>query len=141
MTDPAREFAVFARYLGMRQPSAAMVAYYARSVAQAAAPTTTAFDRALTRWAARHPAVTALADAYARRVLPYGLLRCRLALVLAILESAPPSFTIMHASDPRPAWRAWIELAACGFRAIGTAIVAVVLFAPLHLVHHLGKRP
>lgn len=141
MTDLGREFDRFARYLGVERTSEPMRAYYARTVVRLAPAPEGQFEATLLRWAVRHPALVALADAYARRLLPFGVLRRRLVLTLAILESSPPSYTQMHTSVRASGLVTWWWLAVAGVRAVVVALLAVAVFAPAHAVHALGKRP
>jgi hypothetical protein len=57
------------------------------------------FDFFLIRVARTHKSITMLADTYARFFVPTGLLRKKLVLLLAILETCPPSCHLIDAVD------------------------------------------
>jgi hypothetical protein len=132
----AREAAVFARYLGVAAPPA-VVAAYARG--QAVLPASRPLDRLLLTVARTHPALTRVADAYARLFDRCGLLRHKLVLLLAILEVSAPAAEAFE-PDPAPLLRSAGRLAAAG---VGFAVAlgaGVLLFGVPHAVLRLGGR-
>ena len=89
------ECAVFCRYLIDADPSPATMALYRRAhelgtLAPRAGEGR--FERALVAVARRGTAPARLADCHARVFAPAGLLRRKLTLVLALLESDPAAF-------------------------------------------------
>lgn len=137
----AREFAVWSHYLGTAAPPARATAAYVRAHAGVAASPGDAVDGMLVRMARRSPGWCALADSYARRARPYGTLRRKLVLALAVLESTP----VVHAgydtarAGSRP-WT-WGALVALGVSWGVRTAAALVLFAPLHLAARRGRSP
>ena len=127
-----REFGVFATYLGARGDLRRGAAEYER--AHASLPGgATPLDRALLRFARIGPAAASLADAYARFVRPYGLLRRKLVLALAVLESSAATHAAFDTAVPSGPVVAWLSLAAFGARWAVRTIVAFVVLAPVHL--------
>lgn len=142
MADPglAREADVFARYLVGAPAGGYAAERYAAG--HDALPTACRADgRALVRVAAAHPLLTRVADAYVRLFAPRSLLRHKLVLLLAILESSAGS----HAAfEPRPASALGVvlRLAAAGTAFAACLVAGVILLGPLHLVTRLtGGRP
>jgi hypothetical protein len=106
---------------------------YVRLQLAAQHPPTTV-DRLLLR-VARHGwfAVT-IADAYGRLVAPHGLLRRKLVLVLAILESSKTSHADYEAANAASGPETWLRLVVIGVRWFLTTLLACALLGPLHLL-------
>lgn len=140
MTTPLvlqREARVFTRGLLGRDPTAYVVErYVAAHVALPLVPVA-GFDRILTAFAASGPLRARLADAYARLFFRRATVRGKLALLLAILESASPSdasFAPIVTSSPGVVFR----LAFSGLGAVICAGLGVLILGPLHLVSRLA---
>jgi nucleoside-diphosphate-sugar epimerase len=90
------ECRVFTRHLLGIEPTRYIVDHYVRAhlVSPKFAPDD-GFDRYLVRFAARHFVLARLADSYARVFVSGSLLRRKLVLLLAILETAPPSHRLI----------------------------------------------
>jgi hypothetical protein len=86
-----RECRTFTRYLVGHDASPYVVAKYCDAHSSLAFRADPVDQRLITvaRW---HPVTTFLTDAYARFFAPYGALRKKLVLLLAILETSPPFF-------------------------------------------------
>jgi hypothetical protein len=135
----AREFGVWSRYLGTAAPEAQAVAAYVRAHPSAALHAGDRFDRTLVSVARRSPAWCALADSYARRVRPYGSLRRKLVLALAVLESTPQAHAAYDTAKAGAPVVSWLALAASGAGWAARTAVAVALLLPLHLASRLGR--
>lgn len=133
-----REFVRFARYLGWPKPSAQLASAYVRLHADVAA-STDALDRLLCTLASRLPGGAALADAYARRMAPYGTFRRKVVLTLAILESAAESHAAFDRAVPGSSLSTWLSLFWEGVRWGATTVLAVLIIAPLHLLFGRGS--
>ncbi|MEP7380294.1 MAG: NAD(P)-dependent oxidoreductase [Gemmatimonadota bacterium] len=129
----AREFAVFASYLGSAAPGARAAESYQRTHASIAPPSDT-FDRWLVALARQSPMACALADAYARLARPYGTLRCKLVLTLAVLESSPALHRQYDTARPSGSVVAWSAIVVAGLGWMGRSAIAAMLLAPLQLV-------
>jgi NADH dehydrogenase len=133
------ECRVFTRHLIGSEPPHYVTAHYAR--AHRTSPKFVPedrFDRYLVRFAARHPVLTRLADSYARVFVPASLLRRKLVLLLAVLETAPQS----HRMIDRPPGGGLILVAG---RLVGEGLVwlvslvaGIVLLVPARLA--VGRR-
>jgi hypothetical protein len=134
------EFRVFAEYLGSRAVSERLPVLYARmhrAVEAASHPRgrrAATLDALLLSVARHSPFGAGLADAYARWLRPYGPLRRKLTLTLALLESAAETHAAYDAARPASAIATWIALAGAGCRWAGRTVLAVVILGPLHLV-------
>ena len=127
------EAATFGAYFGTIPLAPEIVARYEVALSDELVSTDDRFDEWLVTFAARHRTLTGLADAYARYARPYGRLRRRLTLMLALLETHGAT----HAAYDRaqssilavPGWRLAGRL---GWAA--RTIVATLICGPAHLI-------
>lgn len=126
------EFRTFARYLGWRGPIDGLSATYARLHAAAAIAPRTDLDQLLVRLASHGWLAVTLADAYGRLAVPHGVLRRKLVLVLAILESSRVSHADFEAVNAAPMLETWLRLGVLGARWAITSVLAVLVIGPLH---------
>ena len=134
----AQEAKIFSEAL-IGQPASDYVArQYARGhVALPLAPEQ-GFDAVLMRVARNGPLFARIADAYASRFAKRAILRRKLSLMLAILESSSPgdrAFTPIAASPAGVVFR----LAAAGTVAIIFTLLGIAFVGPLHLASRLGS--
>lgn len=129
----AREYAVFSAYLGSRHCDDRVVERYLASHAQMPA-VSDRFDRWLVAFARRGSIACSLADAYARRLRPYTLLRRKLTLVLALLESGRETHADYDRARPASMVTTLAALTGAGLWWALRTLLALVLIAPLHLV-------
>lgn len=134
-TDPKIECEVFCRYLIGEAPTAYVVEKYEAGVKsevfRQAKPTT--FDLKLLQFAAKRPLLTGLADAYSRFFRPNSILRRKLVLLLAILESTTFAAQVDESDDRGLiGFLAGSTIATAGFAARLAAGVA--LFLPLQIL-------
>jgi hypothetical protein len=126
-----REAATFARLLtGAPAGAEALGAYLAAHRARPRAFAGTRFQRHLVASAARGPFRARIADAYARFFDPSGPLRCKLVLMLAILESIPPTHRRLDAPIGGSPVPALLRLVLYGLRSAGSLLLGVILFTP-----------
>ena len=144
-SDVAEECQVFCRYLSDRPPPAEVLSAYRRAhqcgvvAVDAAWPP---IDAALLWMARLGPSLTRAADAYAVTFAKSSLLRRKLVLLLAILESCGSTIGAVDTVAPGPSvrWAAGIVLNVVVFAAaLGLAAAAVV---PLWIWYRFapGKR-
>jgi len=98
------------------------------------------FGRLLTRVARIHPLLTKMADSYARLFVPHTLLRKKLVLLLAILETCAPSYRLLEDTDSGSRTLLLFRLAWRGTGAVLSLLVGAVLLSPLHLILVLGRE-
>lgn len=134
----AREFAVFASYLGSTETAPRTAACYVRAHVSVAPPTD-AFDRWLVTVARRSVVACSLADAYARVVRPYGAIRCKLVLTLAVLESSPVLHRRYDTANPSSRLVAWGAIVCVGLGWVARSMLAALLLAPLQLAARLSR--
>ena len=137
-----RECRSYAQYLAGRPPDDYLLRKYieCHKIGRIAEPED-AFDRFLTRTAARGPFLARAADTYASRFLKYGSLRKKLVLVLALLECSPGWFETLDRVEPggvpgtvaRLAWRTGTYLAMLLF--------SLALFLPVRLWLGVFRSP
>ena len=99
------------------------------------------FDRVLVRSAASGPLLARLADAYARRVMPRGVLRRKLVLLLAILETSPGFHRTIDAGPERSVAGAVMALASATIAGALAAMAGFVIFGTMHLLRGSRRSP
>jgi hypothetical protein len=138
-----RECSVFCRYLASQTPNSYVLGKYAdghRSITYSTHGPARPIDRLLLKLAVAHPLATRVADAYARVFTPRGILRHKLVLLLAILESCAPTHKVFDGPH-----RKGVVSLAFGFTgaAAGFAIAFVLACAvllPIHAVLSISSR-
>ncbi|HEY7565939.1 MAG TPA: hypothetical protein VH762_00090 [Gemmatimonadaceae bacterium] len=133
-----REARVFASYLGAASVPSEISERYHRAIQHWRAAPSERFDAWLVRLAATSQGLTAIADTYARFARPYGDLRCRLTLMLALLETHGATHAAYDRARPSSAAGAWLALAGLGTLWALRALLAVAICAPAHLL--LGAK-
>ncbi|MGH7712767.1 MAG: hypothetical protein ACREOG_15865 [Gemmatimonadaceae bacterium] len=130
------EARTFAAYLGTPRVPAEIVERYQHAI-QDRRVDDTRFDRWLGRFAAAHPLLTSVGDVYARIARPYGDLRRRLTLMLALLETHGATHARYDRAAPSHPAVAWLALAASAAAWGARAIIALLILAPLHAIASL----
>lgn len=118
-------------------PVAYVVKQYARGHVSLPLAPVQGFDAVLMHVARGGPTLTRIADAYARLFARRAILRRKLTLLLAILESAPPTdgaFGPIVTSAPAVLAR----LALAGVAAVLFTAAGVVMIGPLHILSRLA---
>lgn len=138
MTSPlARESRVFGRYLLGGRPGEPILRTYEDAVRLGAAgpyPEPGTFDRALARLARAHPAATRAADVYARHFCQAAPFRKRLILMLAILESHAPTYTVLDRVDRGGKAIIYVRMVGAALGSVALLVAAAVLLTPLRLL-------
>jgi hypothetical protein len=98
------------------------------------------FDDLLVRVAAERPALTKLADSYARIFTPTGLLRKKLVLLLAILETSGPSYHLIDASAKGGQVVLMFQLLIKGILFGLNLIAGAIVFLPMQMIFASGQR-
>jgi hypothetical protein len=130
-----RESRVFTRYLIGHGPDEYVAGKYAEAhrvleELEVATP----FERAQLRFARRHATLTRTADVWARHFMPHCLLRRKLVLLLAILETSPATYAAIDrvAGRGRPA--ALAGMFGRGVLSLLHLAVGTLVFVPLRLL-------
>ncbi|MEW5916067.1 MAG: hypothetical protein AB1762_06665 [Gemmatimonadota bacterium] len=131
------EARTFAAYLGTPRVPAEVADRYQSIVATW---DRRGFDAWLGKIAAAGPLMAALADAYARRVRPFGDLRRRLTLMLALLESHGATHALYDRAVPTSPVVAWTLIAWTGSLWALRTMLAFLLLGPVHLVSRLTRH-
>ena len=132
---PELECEVFCRYLIGEAPSSYVVEQYLAGISSAVFQDAdgSAFDDVLGRFAAKHPLLTGLADAYSRFLRPKSIVRRKLVLLLAILESTSFATRVDEADDGGViGFLTQSTMATLGF--MGRFATGVAVFFPLQLL-------
>lgn len=132
-----RECRIFTRHLIRRDPGDYVVARYIEAHRLRPVFTTTSrLDRFLCAFARVSPLMTRVADSWSAVFAPTAVLRRKLVLLLAMLESTAPHY---HRLETVPATRAaaFASLLFRGLLAALTLVVSLVIFVPARLL--LGK--
>jgi hypothetical protein len=143
-SDVAEECQVFCRYLCHRPAPAEVIAAYRRAHqcgVVSIEPAWPPIDAALLAIARRSPAFTRAADAYAVTFAKSSLLRRKLVLLLAILESSGSTIGAVDTvvPGPRVKWFLGIVLNVAVFAgALGLAAAALI---PLRIWYRFALRP
>ena len=98
------------------------------------------FDSFLVRAARAHRLLAKTADAYARLFLPSGLLRRKLVLLLAILETCSPSSHRIDSPGGESRTLVVVRLGAAMAGAALAAITGTILFAPVRIIFAILYR-
>lgn len=97
-----------------------------------------AFDRLLLRVGLLHPLMTRAVDGYAALLFKRALLRKKVTLLIAILETRPPFSSLLdRVDDARPAALV-VRMLIGALPAILIAVVLAVVFIPLQLSFGVG---
>jgi hypothetical protein len=132
-----RQCRLFSRYLLDREPTAYVLSQYLRAhqvhpefVNARLKP----FDEALLRLGPGSRLTMPMVDAYARIFAPRSMLRKKLILLLAILESSPGSFESLESPTATSRVGAYISLAARCARFAGFLALSSMVLLPVQLV-------
>ena len=138
----AEECRVFTRYLTGQPPTDYVVRKYQQghqAIPYRLKGEEDAFDVFLAIAARRGPFMARIADAYARRARPHGVLRQKLSLLLAILENSPSDHRRFTAGG-RGILLAWLVTGYCLARFVFFTLVGTLFFGPLKLLLK-GRKP
>jgi hypothetical protein len=81
-----------------------------------------------------------VADAYARVFASETLLRKKLVLLLAILETSSPSYRLLDAVDSGSKLLLWIRLASRGLVSALSLLLGIVMFFPTQFMMRSAQR-
>ncbi len=137
-----RECVHFCRYLVDRAPDEAILRTWRRVQAHLPAHPSdrNLSDQWLLRLGRRGGMGLRLADAWSRLFCPATLLRRKLILAAAVLESSRGTAPLVQAGPVTPGWRALPGIGMAGLSLAGWTVLAVLLLGPVHLLRIRGRR-
>jgi NADH dehydrogenase len=135
-----RECATFTRYLAGLAASPYVRRKYAEAHSAVALEPKDPFDQLLLRFARKGPLLAKLADAYARIFYPHATLRRKLVLLLAILETCPPSYRVIDSTVGRRKAGVLLQVALRGTLAVLGLAVASIVLIPARLAVGSGRE-
>jgi nucleoside-diphosphate-sugar epimerase len=97
-------------------------------------------DRRLMRYSIKNPFFTRVADAYSRFFAKDSLLRKKIILMMAILESSAPAYRYYDLPKDSKATRAIIRLFFAGLSFAMIFSLSILLFAPFQIMTTLSKK-
>ena len=130
------ECQIFCKYLVQQKPDAYITQKYqqAHQSGNIALPKTDEpFERWLMLVARIHPFMTRLADSYSRLLFPSSIVRKKLVLLVAILESGKHSQEFSDMPEPSTRMTFFARCAFEGFVFVCIACMAVIFLLPIHL--------
>ena len=131
------ECVVFCQYLVGQEPTHYVKEKYReahRGMTLSHSDTWNRFDRILVRIAGIRPWATKLIDVYTRALQPYSLVRKKLILLLAILESCAPTHEYLDRVDSANVVRILIAAFRRCFTFVFLLMVVALLLVPLSLM-------
>ena len=129
-----RECDVFVRYLSRADSTPYVRAKYTRAVERI--PSLRArpgFESRLLRFAGRGPTAARIADAYAALLAPDSVLRSRLVLLLALLESTPPYHEAIERPPPGASAKELSGAIVAGMAGVISLVAGLLVLLPLRL--------
>ena len=99
-----------------------------------------AFDSFLVRFARRGPLFAKLADAYSALFAPASLLRKKLVVLLAILETSSPSHRLIDAPVGGRPLTALLALGATGISAVLGLVAGSLILLPIRVILSVSSR-
>jgi hypothetical protein len=141
--DPApgileQECDVLSRYLTGSRPTPYLTRKYReghQAIPFNTEPASDPFDAVLVMFARKSPWLARMADAYARRARPHGMLRQKLTLLLAITENAPPHYRDLTSGSSHGSMSRALLSTTVSLGAFGLALTAgAFMLGPLHLL-------
>jgi len=135
-----RECDVFCCYLtGQPATSFLMEKYVAAHARDARYQQQTGFDRVLLQMACIHPALAQLADSYASVCARTSLLRKKLVLLVAILESSAPAHGFTQQITDTPAASVILRMAGRGMLFALRLVLAAIVLLPVQFLFAVGR--
>ncbi len=135
------ECAVFSKYLAHQVPTPYILAKY-REAHQAspklARQHPSPFDNVLVKLSRKHTATARLVDAYTALFFRDAMVRKKMVLLLAILESSAPTYPIFDEPDAGGARLFLVRFVMHGIVFAFALVIAALMLLPLHLGFELG---
>lgn len=131
------ECSKFCTYLINQPPGKYVMEKYQEAHRSGKSPDTgsSAFDNLLVRIAKMNPFFTKLTDVYTSFFMKRAVFRKKLILLLAILESCPPSFNYVDSVIPSGKVMLFSGIAVRVLSYAFSLILSIIIFMPVHLTH------
>lgn len=137
-TTLARECAVFSTYLiGIRPTEYIQVKYVEAHRWREDLIARDRVDRVLIRLARTHPVLTRCADSYSRFLLPESVMRKKLVVMLALLETSFPACKVVDQVASAGLLRVSLRLSLDGALMIAGLVMIVAILGPIHFAIRL----
>jgi hypothetical protein len=137
----ARECSVFTEYLlGCAATSYVVRKYSDAHQISEVFETGNRFDFLLLRIARADWRMAKVADSYSRVFAPQTLLRKKLVLLLAILETSSPSYRLIDTVEGGSKLLLWIRLAGRGAVSVLSLLLGIAMFFPTQLLMRGAQR-
>ncbi len=137
------ECRVLTRFLVSQDPAPYVLDSYIRLRPGATPPDADVarpIERALLSSARSGPTAVGIADCYAKFFVPRSVLRCRLVLLLAILENSPQTERALNSAAEGSLWLFAARVLLVGL-SVGLRLAAgIVLFLPWHVLSVVSSR-
>ncbi len=130
------ECQIFCEYLVQQKPDAYITKKYRQAHHSGnilLSKTEQPFERWLMIVARIHPFITRLADSYSRLFCPSSILRKKLVLLVAILESGKHSQGFSDMPEPSTRMAFWVQCIFEGVIFLCLTCMAVIFLFPIHL--------
>jgi hypothetical protein len=130
----------FCQYLVDRRATPDILAAYLAGHRSLPVPIEAPIDRLLLRWARNGDWRLRLADTYARLARPLSLVRMKMALAIAVLESSRTTHRVMNSGAKRlrvRKGRGWSRLLGLGpglAVMVGWTVLSITILSPIHLL-------
>ncbi len=130
----------FTAYLVGAQPDGYILSKYRQAHStspQLSEPLPCATDQAFITIASKHPWLTRLVDSYTRILAPHYIIRRKLTVLLAILETSPATFRYFDLPDPGSKAMLLLRVIGNAFFFTLSLALSLVVLGPIHLLSSL----
>jgi len=103
-------------------------------------PDTNPFDTFLVSISTTSPFVTKLVDSYTSVFFRRSVVRKKMVLLLAIIESCAPTHSHLDSPDPCAKTTLWIRMVRRGIASVLTLFLSMVLLMPFQLIFAIRSR-
>ncbi len=138
----ADECSKFCNYLINQAPGKYVTEKYQEAHRGGKSPDTgsSAFDSLLVRIAEMNPFFTKLTDVYTSFFMKRAVFRKKLILLLAILETCPPSFNYIDSVTSSGKVMLFAEIAMRALSYAFSLILSIIIFMPVHLTFKIFTK-
>ena len=138
-----KECKVYATYLVGQEPTDYIVRKYSNAHKYTAlldSRNAAAFDQFLLNYSVNHPILMHMMDSYTALFYKKAMLRSKLVLMTAIMESSAPTYIAFETSDSSNIITIGIKLSARMIRFVLSLLGSIIIFSPIRLGYSLIPR-